>query len=388
MKDHTGCARGARVMISRIELLKKVDALLGRLVASLLPIPRVTPPIADPQSPLIIRPGGIGDAVLLIPALIALRERYPGATITILAERRNAAIFQLCPAVDGILLYDRPGELITALRGRYDLVIDTEQWHRLSAVVARLASAPLKIGYATNERSRLFTHPVTYSHDDYEARSFFRLLEPLGLVSPDTVPVPFLSLPVVACEQAAELLAPLAGRDYLVIFPGASIPQRRWGAQRFEELARRLEQEGWKVVVVGGETDVSDARLIAGTTGLNLAGRSSLAGTAAVIAGASLLISGDSGLLHMAVGLGTPTLSLFGPGRQKKWGPRGGGDSVINHLLPCSPCTTFGSTPECPYQVRCMEEITPEELFQAAQRLLGEKKPRSRNKILDINGGT
>ncbi len=375
-------------MISRIELLKKIDGLLGRLAASSLPASRKTATVAEPHRILVIRPGGIGDAVLLVPALVSLRVRYHGAHLTVLAERRNAAVFELTSAVDRTLCYDKPGELLIALCGRYDVVIDTEQWHRLSAVVARLTRSSLRIGFGTNERARLFTVPLPYSHDDYEALSFYKLLGPLGFVPPATIPPRFLFLPQVARQQGEELLAPLAGREYLVLFPGATVPERRWGVERFETLARRLEGEGWLVVVVGGKQDAAAGALIAGTAGLNLAGRTSLAVTAAVIGGARLLVSGDSGLLHLAVGLGTDTVSLFGPGRQRKWGVESAGNLIVNHHLPCSPCTTFGTTPKCPHQVRCMGEITVAELFRAAMGLLTKKNRNSLNKNLDINGGS
>ena len=372
-------------MISRIELLKKVDAVAGRLVASLLPVPPRAAPVADPRNLLVVRPGGIGDAALLVPALTAIKERYPAAFITVLAERRNAVVFDLCPAVNSLLLYDKPGDLLSVLRNRYDVVIDTEQWHRLSAVVSRLVKSSVRIGYSTNERVRLFTHPVPYSHDNYEALSFFHLIEPLGIIAPASIPLPFLTLPDVARKHAEKLLGPRAGKKYLVIFPGASIPERRWGGDRFAALARRLEADGWLILAVGGKQDAEDGELIAGTTGHNLAGQTSLAVTAAIIGGAELLISGDSGLLHLAVGLGVDTVSLFGPGRQKKWGAQGTGNLIINHHLSCSPCTTFGTTPPCPHQVRCMGEIKVDELFQATRRLLVEKYREPRNKILDIS---
>ena len=360
-------------MISQIDFLKKVDALLGRLMAALLPASSVTGIVVEPHNLLVIRPGGIGDAVLLAPGLAALRERFPHADITVLAERRNADVFDLCPAVDHVLRYDMPREFLSAIRWRYDVVIDTEQWHRLSAIVARLTRAPVRIGFGTNERDRLLTHPLPYSHDDYEVISFFRLLEPLGITVPKTLALPFLSLPQEVSRKAEELLPPVAGRGYVVIFPGASIPERRWGGGRFTDLARRLESEGMNVVVVGGEEDAADGELIAGTAGINLAGRTSLAETAAVVAEAGLLVSGDSGILHIGVGLGTPSVSLFGPGRQKKWGPRGLCHAVINHNLYCSPCTTFGTTPRCPNRVRCLGEITVDEVLRAAKELLDEK---------------
>ncbi|HEX9078647.1 MAG TPA: glycosyltransferase family 9 protein, partial [Desulfuromonadaceae bacterium] len=128
---------------------------------------------------------------------------------------------------------------------------------------------------------------------------------------------------------------------------------------------------GVAVVVVGGKEDRGQGEVIvAGGAGLNLAGRTSLSETAAVVQMSSLLLSGDSGVLHIAVGLGVPTVSLFGPGRAAKWAPRGEHHTVIAKGLPCSPCTTFGTTPPCPVGTRCMREITVDEVFNAVSMLL------------------
>lgn len=119
-------------------------------------------------------------------------------------------------------------------------------------------------------------------------------------------------------------------------------------------------------MVVGGPDDLEDGELIAGTNGLNLAGKTTLVETAAVIARSSSAVSGDSGVLHLAVGLDVSTVSLFGPGIAAKWSPRGEKHVVLNHNISCSPCTKFGSTPPCPYGARCMKEITADELVEAA----------------------
>ncbi len=352
-------------------LLKWLDGVLGRLVARILPSAK-SPKMALLRRLLVIRPGGIGDAVLLIPALLALKERFPEAEITVLAERRNGSVFSLCAAVDRLLLYDNPSDLLQALRGGYDVVIDSEQWHRLSAVVARLTRAPVSIGFATNDRKRLFAHHIAYSHDDYEALSFFRLLQPLGIAPPAVLGIPFLAVPEQAARQAAELLAPLSGKRLVAIFPGGSIAERRWGAGRFRELARTLAASGVAVAVVGGRADAAAGDLIAGEgRGVNLAGMTSLAETAAVIARSALLVSGDSGVLHIAVGLGVATVSLFGPGIESKWGPKGEGNLVLNRRLSCSPCTSFGTTPPCPGTARCLSELAPGEVANAVADLLG-----------------
>jgi ADP-heptose:LPS heptosyltransferase len=82
------------------------------------------------------------------------------------------------------------------------------------------------------------------------------------------------------------------------------------------------------------------------------------------------LLSGDSGVLHIAMGLGVPTVSLFGPGRAGKWAPRGERHIVINKGLSCSPCTTFGTTPPCPISAQCLNDITVDEVFNAVAVLL------------------
>lgn len=353
-----------------IRLMKMLDAVLGRAAVSLLPAPSLHPVPDNIRSILVIRPGGIGDAVLLVPALQALKEKYPAAHITVLAEKRNSAVFKLCPYVDRILLYDRPSSLLEAVRGVYDATIDSEQWHRLSAVIARMTGAAVIIGYATNERSRLFSHPVRYSHDDYEAVSFFNVMEPLGIHGRG-MPERFLDPPEESAAVAARLLADFGSVPFVTIFPGASIPERRWGADRFHQVARWLSAFGLRVVVVGGKDDHQQGEaIIAGGSGLNLAGRTSLAETAAVIDRSALLVSGDSGVLHIAVGLGKPTVSLFGPGRSEKWAPRGDRHIVINKELPCSPCTTYGTTPPCPQNGQCLRDVTVEEVTNAATMLL------------------
>jgi ADP-heptose:LPS heptosyltransferase len=128
---------------------------------------------------------------------------------------------------------------------------------------------------------------------------------------------------------------------------------------------------GIPVVVVGGQEDAAEGeKIVAGKSGLNLAGKTSLGETAAVIAKSTLLVSTDSGILHIGVGLGKRTVSLFGPGIVKKWAPRGPRHIVINRNLPCSPCTRFGYTPRCPISARCMTEITVDEVVAAVERII------------------
>jgi lipopolysaccharide heptosyltransferase II len=358
----------------RIRLLKALDRWLGTTLAHLLPkLPASPRHTATIHAILLIRPGGIGDAVHLAPAIQSLRSHFPQVEIDILAERRNAGAFVLCPGIRQVYLYDHPGQLLQTLRNRYDAVIDTEQWHRLSAVVARLARSPVKIGYATNERARLFTHAIPYSHDDYEAASFPHLLEPLGIAAGPVPVAPWLLAPDEACKAAAGLVGQDDGRPLVASFPGASIAERRWGAGRFRAVAQWCGMHGLHVVVVGGREESGEGeQIVAGLDALSLAGRTSLAETAAILARATVVVSGDSGVLHIAVGLGRPMVSLFGAGLAAKWAPRGVRHIVPNRHLPCSPCTRFGYTPPCPIDTRCIKELAVADVTGAIDMLLAQ----------------
>ena len=350
-------------------ILKRLDAVVGPLLTRLFWTTRYPDVNTPPKSVLFIRPGGIGDAILLLPALKAMQTAHPGCRIDILAEQRNAAAFLLIPGIHAVHRYDAPSGLAAVLRGGYDVVIDTEQWYRLSAIIARSIRAPKTIGFATNERERLFSDPVSYSQQEHEACSFFSLLRPLGIEAPKEIALPFITLPADAVNAAKKLLAPLGGKAFVAMFPGASIPQKEWGIDNFREVASVLAAAGVAVVVVGGP-DTRDAgeRIAEGGLALNLAGKGSLLESAALIGEARVLLSGDSGLLHVAAGLGTPTVSLFGPSDPAKWGPKGEKHQVFNSELPCAPCSRFGTIAPCTTELRCMG-ATVSQVAAAVMRL-------------------
>lgn len=357
----------------RTLFLKNIDKFIGNFLIRCFPGPSGRKIPRSPDKFLFIRPGGIGDAVLLIPALRAVASTFTNSRIDILAETRNSEIFNLCDCIAHIYNYDHPAEFAACIKGKYDVIIDTEQWHRLSAIVTRIVHSKSKIGFSTNNRARAFSYYVDYSHADYEALSFFNLLAPLGISTPREINVPFLDLPAKAVSRAKNLLGLLYEQDFIVIFPGASIRERRWSVENFADLAECLnKQEKISIVVVGGKEDrYTGEQILQNIKGLNLAGRTNLAETAAIIDQTSVLISGDSGVLHIAVGLNVPTVSLFGPGIADKWAPKGNHHIVINRRLHCSPCTRFGNTRPCSKNAPCIQEITMQKVFAAVKSLLG-----------------
>jgi ADP-heptose:LPS heptosyltransferase len=359
-------------MISRIACIKFIDAIVGRVLTRILP--KAVPVVKRRISRiLIIRPGGIGDAVLLLPILAAIKRQLPETEIHILAERRNRPVFGLSSYVSSTSCYDIPSELYRAVRGGYDAVIDTEQWHRLSAVIARMTKAPILVGFGTNERKHLFNVSVPYSHDDHETLSFRRLASAVLPALPVVAAQESFSFTERTTQKAQLLLASLTGvRGYVALFPGASIPEKRWPVQSWRALAESLfNSHGVGIVIVGGkDVEKYAAPIIQGVAGINTAGQLTLLETTALLKHMQLLISGDSGVLHLAWLMGTPTVSLFGPSNAAKWAPTGVNHFVVGRTFSCSPCSAFGMTPQCPHGVRCMNEITADQVVEAAVRLL------------------
>jgi len=362
--------------VTKIKLLKSIDTILGRPLVHLLPTTR-KPHKGNTEKLkkiLIIRPGGIGDAVLLLPAINALKAELPDSEIDILSEKRNAEIFTFSEEITRTYLYDTDSGLFKCLRNRYDVVIDTEQWHRLSAAVAYLTGAAVRIGFDTNERARLFTHRIPYRQDDYEVYSFLHLMEPLVNGSrltfdPDK---PFLN---TGKPLSLDLQPSIFGRrsPLVAIFPGASVAERRWGGERFGEVARALRGKGYTIVILGSGADSRDAARIREYAGdcIDLTGKTDLKDVAAILKACKLLLSADSGLMHMAYAVGTATVSLFGPGIEKKWAPQGKNHIVLNKHLDCSPCTEFGYTPRCKRDVKCLASLSVDTVIDAVERILG-----------------
>jgi len=350
------------------ETFKLLDRLAGPLLVLLLGGMPTWQKTAV-HSILIIRPGGIGDAVLLLPMLQHLSAIYPDATIDVLAERRNAEVFSWSPVVSAVWCYDRPLEFFGLIRRRrYDLVIDTEQWYRLSAVVARLLSCSRSIGFGTNERRRMFTDVCTYFQDMYEAEMFLKLLEPLGADLGNGQDKLLLSHTLQVQSSAID-----TQRPYIAMSIGASVAEKKWPAEHFAEVARFCEAEGFQVIVLGGPHDRVEGDCIIKSLkyAQNLAGTTSLTEASVYIAGARLMISCDTGLLHIAQVLGVPTVVLFGPTNQKKWNVQRPDAAVASLDAACSPCACFGTIPPCRHAVQCMQ-IPPAQVIRLVREQLGQ----------------
>jgi ADP-heptose:LPS heptosyltransferase len=146
--------------------------------------------------------------------------------------------------------------------------------------------------------------------------------------------------------------------------------QKRWPVENFRAIAAELSKRGIQFVIVGGPEDRGVAStVVSAGRGLSLAGELSLLESAAVIDHAKVLLSNDSGLLHMAVGLNTPALGLFGPSDSNKWGPRQSGGGSLQSEVDCSPCSKYGMIPDCSHALYCMGKIEPDRVMSELMAL-------------------
>lgn len=346
----------------RIKLLKLLDFFFGTLLACVSPIrkqPRSLP--TYPQKMLIIRPGGIGDAVFLLPVLKALRTTYPSLKINILCENRNAEPFHAHPLlVDQIFLYHSWHDLTSLFKHAYDVIIDTEQWHLLSAVIASRLHAQTTIGFATRPlRSKLFDHPVPYQTNTYELENLRTLFSSLlGNKHPlTTIDHSFETSSSLLDWATAQIPA-----SSIIIALATSTPERRLFTEHIILLIQHILSIGHTPVLLGGQDVEKTAMHIlhqmppAGI--INLTGKTTLKESAALIKRSVLYIGPDSGLTHLACAVGTKVIAVFGPGNAAQWAPRGKKHITISRHLPCAPCTVFGySLPTCRGRYDCMRTI-------------------------------
>ena len=365
-------------MNRRIKLLKTVDSIIGQLALKLAVACRLserkTSTNQKTNKVLVIRPGGIGDAALLLPALKVLKEIIPNIQTQILCEPRNAGVFAHSPFVSKIFNYNRLSDLKKISETEYDCIFDTEQSHFLTGTLVTLLKGHKKIGFATKGRESAYDVGVEYHQDEYEAESFFRLFA-AGIENwPGNFKLwsPYFSPTNQERAKIDALLADIK-KEVVCMFPGASIRERLWPIDRWINVADELWNDGRQSIIIGGraEFDMSQEIMDAAKSAIiNLCGKLSLSETAALFDRSKLLISTDSGILHIGAICNIPTVSLFGPGIADKWGPKGERHRIISKNLECSPCTKFGTTPPCPNNMACMMEISSEEVLVTSKGLL------------------
>ena len=344
----------------------------------------------QPSRIAIFRALQLGDMLVSVPALRAVRRLYPDAEITLIglpwaawfAGRFSAYIdrFVKFPGWPGIAEAGyRPAAVASFLQAQraygYDLAIQLHGSGRTSNAFVTALGADVTAGYHAPDASARPDVSAPYPDGDPEIVRCLGVARLLGASESDVG----LEFPITADDgvEAAGLLGPSPGQSelWVGIHPGASAPSRRWPAERFAAVADYLVREHRaRIIITGGPGEESVARRVAdlmSAPATNLAARTSIGGLAAVIDRLDLFISNDTGPAHIACARGTPSVVIFGPADPDRWAPLDQRrHRVVRHPVPCSPC----GFRECPIDHRCLRWIDAADVLAVAEDLVAREK--------------
>jgi lipopolysaccharide heptosyltransferase I len=312
----------------------------------------------------LIKPSALGDIVHSLPFLAAVKKTYPHCEVHWLVAKGLHTFLEGHPLIDRLWLFDKqrwkqPGHLLRTLgelhglwrdlrRQRFDVSVDLSGLLR-SGLLTWAGGAELRLGFSdSNEGSPFFYNKKIAGGTAIHAID--RYLKLAALLGCDTSEVVYPFAPYDAhppiCRELPE--------RYAVFAPSAGKEANRWPAQRFGELAGRLNIP---VVVIAGKAEEGVARQVVAASGdkaLSIAGRTSLKELVAVIEKAAFFVTNDTGPMHIAAAKGVPVFAIFGPANPVRTGPYGAIHTVIREEMACSPCYRWQP---CSHW-QCMEKIT------------------------------
>lgn len=327
-----------------------------------------------PQNILIRMPNWIGDLIMATPILTDLRNAFPKASITAMCRRPICELLEEDEAIDELFCFEKQANrfsrgdlrrnIIAKIQaGAFDtgLILPnsfSSAWWFWQGKVQR------RIGFPGHFRKWLLNDPVPLPQEKmHQVDLFKKLLEPLGISHSQTPPRLYVSQKEV--EESKKLLYQrgyVRGKKLIGINPGAAYGSAKcWLPERFKELARRLLQEDLYIVFFG---DSLSSKLVKDVCHglpkrvMNLAGMTSLRELACLIKDCDVLVTNDSGPMHVAAAFDVPMVALFGSTDDVATGPYGQKNAVIHKKVSCSPCFKR----ECPIDFRCMKEITVDEV--------------------------
>ncbi|WP_028325703.1 lipopolysaccharide heptosyltransferase II [Desulfatirhabdium butyrativorans] len=331
----------------------------------------------------------VGDVVMSLPAIRALRARFPHAELAVLAKPWVADLYRHCPEIDEIMIYERDGKhagiggllrLCTELKARrFDVGVSIQNAFE-AALILWLSRIPVRIGYAADGRSLLLTHRVARTPSIrrlHQVDYYLKLLEGVG------IPTCGRDIRLVLSEAerrwATEQLAQwgISGRQMLCgINPGAAFgTAKRWPRDRWIALSKRLLAGGiGSVLVFGSPSESGLGESIAAAVGvgcISLCGKTDLRQAMALISACNLFVTNDSGLMHVSAGLDVPLVAIFGPTRHDQTSPLSAKARLIRVPVACGPCMK----PHCPTDHRCMTAVTVDLVWREAMALLEGARP-------------
>ncbi len=329
----------------------------------------------------------VGDAVMTIPALEAVRDNFPASTLVVLARPWVIPLFANHPAVDQVLPIRKGKGYLSDLveiirvarlirRHKFDLAILFQNAFE-AALLACLGGIRFRIGYNTDGRRFLLSHAAIRNDKVlklHQVEYYLSLLRAMGWTARSKDSRLFVVEKDMETIRSLLLSKGIGEDDFLLgLSPGAIFgPAKRWPAERFAFIGDwASERWGAKVLVLGSERERDICMVVCKSMKhamLNLCGMTTIGEAMALIKRCRFFVTNDSGLMHIAAALNVPMVAIFGSTDPVTTGPRSRKARIVKHQIDCSPCLR----PECPTDYRCMLDIEPEEVWKEMEILKGE----------------
>jgi heptosyltransferase-2 len=346
-----------------------------------LPFPKAR---LEPRRILVIKLWAMGESILTLPLIHAIKKKYPKATVTVLARDRVRAVYTGNKDISEV----KSSEffpllaLLPRLR-RYDLAIDCEPYLNISALLAWWLGRR-RIGFSHGVRSLLYTDKVVYNDQQHITLTYLDMARPLGFApaQPERlIPIATSRADEKSADQLFKEWGIKKGDKLVCISPGAAESSRGriWPAKRFAKVADALVKEYLaKIIITGSKGERRLAEDIAKAMHYNViiaAGETSVKDLAALLKRCTLMVGNDSGPMHLSAAMGTKTLGLFCPNTPVRWAPYGpGNDFVYKPIMP-RPCvnTHLGQLPDCKDH-KHMSLIMSSDVLEKARRMLARTR--------------
>jgi heptosyltransferase-2 len=338
--------------------------------------------IHEPMSLLIVGPSWLGDAVMMGALVQRLKAAAPDRPIAVLTPAHLQDLVRRLPGVGetltnpfahGALKLAARARFGRSLKGRFDAaIVLPHSWK--SALIPLFAGIPRRTGFVGEARYGLLSDARRLDGAGLPRMvdRFALLAEPRGAARPSETPTPRLSVDPGEIAAARERLGLGSDRPAVALCVGAEYgPAKRWPAAHFAALARRLAAAGYAAWAIGGPGDApigAEAAALAAGALTDLTGQTSLGEAIALIAACALVVTNDSGLMHVAAALGRPIVAVYGSTSPVFTPPLTPGAVILSENLECSPC--FERV--CPLgHFKCLNELSPERVWRAVETQLG-----------------
>jgi ADP-heptose:LPS heptosyltransferase len=379
----------------KISTMRFIDRFAGIPLCWISGIVRRFPHDRDvhPENVLAIKFFGLGSVLLTAPTLHLLKQRYPDVRIIYLSFSRNSEVIDQISFIDERWIISTDSAIsfftsfVTVVRRlmvrRIDVVLDFEFFSKFSTFIGALAHPGMQIGFSLPTRWRQWnlSHAVVLTNDRHVTRSFAAMLAPLGIHEEET---PFPRLRPSSLTRTWRL--PFRLRDWhsdiICLNPNAGDTSldRRWDASRYAEALGDLLHEHSEALfcLIGSSHERGYVQNILNRVPhsaeriVNLAGETSLRDLIGLFSASRVLITNDSGPMHLAAAVGLPTIALFGPESPVFYGPLGNQTVNLYAHLPCSPCLNVYDAKvfRCPINAQCMKDVSVESVVKATRDLM------------------